>query len=66
MIEAGLGIGILPRAAVRQELVAAGLRMVGLSDAWATRTLWVGVSNSTVLAPEAARLFSFMSESPAE
>lgn len=64
MIEAGLGIGILPRAAVRQELVAAGLRLVSLSDAWSSRTLWVGTSNSTLLAPEAARLFAFISRPP--
>jgi DNA-binding transcriptional LysR family regulator len=64
MIEAGLGIGILPRAAVRQELVAAGLRLVSLSDPWSSRTLWVGASNSTLLAPEAARLFAFISRPP--
>ncbi|MFT4438925.1 LysR family transcriptional regulator [Caballeronia sp. 15715] len=66
MIEAGLGIGILPRAAVRQELVAAGLRLVGLSDPWSSRTLWVGASNSTLLAPEAARLFAFISRPPGD
>jgi DNA-binding transcriptional LysR family regulator len=63
MIEAGLGIGILPRTAVRQELVAAGLRMVKLVDSWARRTLWVGVNNPDALTPEAARLFEFLSQS---
>jgi DNA-binding transcriptional LysR family regulator len=66
MIEAGLGIGILPRAAVRHELVAAGLRLVSLSDPWSSRTLWVGASNSTLLAPEAARLFAFISRPPGD
>lgn len=62
MIEGGLGIGILPRGAVRAELLAAGLRTVELTDPWAHRTLWVGVHASQPLTPEAARLFSFMSE----
>lgn len=67
MIEAGLGIGILPRAAVRPELVVTRLRMVRLTDPWATRTLWIGASDSAMSAPEVTRLFDFLScESDAE
>lgn len=65
MIEAGLGIGILPAAAVRPELLAAGLRAVQLTDAWAERTLWVGAKDAQALTPEAAKLFEFMSGVPA-
>jgi DNA-binding transcriptional LysR family regulator len=61
MIENGLGIGILPKAAVRAELLNAGLRAVALSDGWALRTLWVGTRSRAALTPEAARLFAFMS-----
>ncbi|MEQ5838564.1 LysR family transcriptional regulator [Paraburkholderia acidicola] len=61
MIEAGLGIGILPSAAIRPELVAAKLRMIKLTDPWATRTLWVGASDSATSAPEVVRLFDFLS-----
>jgi DNA-binding transcriptional LysR family regulator len=61
MIENGLGIGILPKAAVRPELLNAGLRAVALSDGWALRTLWVGTRARAALTPEAARLFAFMS-----
>lgn len=64
MIEAGLGIGILPVAAVRPELLAAGLRAVQLTDTWAERTLWVGAKDAQALTPEAAKLFEFMSGVP--
>jgi DNA-binding transcriptional LysR family regulator len=61
MIEAGHGIGVLPEGSVRQEILGAGLRALRLTDAWALRTLWVGVRSSKELQPEAARLFSFLS-----
>jgi DNA-binding transcriptional LysR family regulator len=61
MIEAGLGIGILPQGAVRAELRAAGLRTVPLADSWAQRTLWVGAHAAKTPTPEAARLFDFLS-----
>jgi DNA-binding transcriptional LysR family regulator len=61
MIEAGLGIGVLPEKAVRTESFDSGLHLINLSDAWAHRTLWVGASDAEMLAPEAARLFDFLS-----
>jgi DNA-binding transcriptional LysR family regulator len=61
MIEQGLGIGVLPEAAVRNEILAAGLRPVRLVDDWADRTLWIGTRSRSTLSPEAARLFDFMS-----
>jgi len=62
MIEAGLGIGVLPHAAVRPELLqpgpfGPGLRAVALTDDWATRTLLLGVKSVAGLQPEALRLF---------
>jgi DNA-binding transcriptional LysR family regulator len=60
MIEQGLGIGVLPEAAVRNEILAAGLRQVRLLDDWADRTLFIGVRAVDALSPEAARLFNFM------
>lgn len=65
MIEAGLGIGILPRAAVRPELVVTRLRMIKLTDPWATRTLWLGAGDSVSATPEVARLLDFLSGEPA-
>lgn len=61
MIEAGLGIGILPRTSVRPEVAAAGLRMLRLTDSWAHRTLWLGVRSLEAMTPETARLFAFLS-----
>jgi DNA-binding transcriptional LysR family regulator len=60
MIEHGLGIGVLPEGAVRSEILAAGLRAVQLTDAWAHRTLWIGMLSRDTLSPEAL-LFDFMS-----
>ncbi|WP_027797124.1 LysR family transcriptional regulator [Paraburkholderia acidipaludis] len=61
MIESGLGIGILPREAVRQELLVSRLGMVRLTDAWASRTLWISANDSSLSALEVARLFDFLS-----
>lgn len=62
MIEAGLGIAVLPHAAVRPELLqpgpfGPGLRAIALSDDWARRTLLLGVRSVAGLQPEALRLF---------
>lgn len=61
MIEAGLGIGILPLTSVRTELLGTRLIAVALTDEWADRTLFVGVSNQPQLTPEAAKLFAYLS-----
>lgn len=60
MIEAGMGIGVLPKGAVRAENFGAGLRAVPLSDAWACRTLWLGVKSQSLLVPEARKLFDHL------
>ena len=60
MIEAGLGIGILPLEAVRHGLLETTLKAVPLVDAWASRTLFAGVAVNTRLSPEAANLFNFL------
>ena len=52
---------MLPEAAVRNEILAAGLRPVTLTDFWAERTLWIGARSRETLSPEAVRLFDFMS-----
>lgn len=60
MIEAGLGIGVLPQAAVRAENFGAGLRAVPLTDTWACRTLWVGAKSKSQLLPEARKLLDHL------
>lgn len=61
MIEAGLGIGILPLPSVRAELLGTRLVAVDLADDWADRTLFVGVANQLLLAPGASKLFEYLS-----
>jgi DNA-binding transcriptional LysR family regulator len=66
MIEAGLGIGVLPDGAVRAEILGAGLRAVYLTDSWATRTLWLGVKAQTALLPEASKLLAHLRQTGAK
>jgi DNA-binding transcriptional LysR family regulator len=62
MIEAGLGVGILPLSSVRPGLLEQKLRAIPLTDDWATRTLFVGISKDTKLPPEAANLFEYLTQ----
>jgi DNA-binding transcriptional LysR family regulator len=62
MIEAGLGIGILPERAVRAEILGAGLRAIHLKDPWASRTLWLGVKSGAPLLPEVQNLLRHLSQ----
>jgi DNA-binding transcriptional LysR family regulator len=60
MINAGLGIGILPLGSVHPELLVSKLRAIPIEGEWATRTLLVGVANPERLSPEAANLFTYL------
>jgi DNA-binding transcriptional LysR family regulator len=55
MIEAGLGVGILPEAAARPFAAPMGLRVIELTDAWAQRRMYVAVRQYASL-PAPARL----------
>lgn len=56
MIQAGLGIGILPEAAARPFAAPMGLRLVSLSDAWAQRRMFVACRQYSSLAAPARLL----------
>ena len=56
MIQAGLGIGVLPEAAARTFAAAMGLRLVALSDTWATRRMFMCVRDYSSLPPIARQL----------
>ncbi|MGM3161503.1 LysR substrate-binding domain-containing protein [Dickeya undicola] len=60
MIEAGLGISILPEGAIRPEILGAGLRAIRLTDGWSTRKLWLGIKSGAILQPEAANLLAHL------
>lgn len=54
MIEAGLGIGVLPEGAAKPFVAAMQLRMVRLSDPWTRRRMYVCVRDYELL-PSIAR-----------
>ncbi len=56
MIQAGLGIGVLPEGAAASFARPMGLRLVPLTDAWAKRRMWVAVRDYASLAASARQL----------
>lgn len=56
MIQAGLGIGVLPEAAARAFAGPMGLRLIALADAWAQRRMSVAVRQYSSLAAPARLL----------
>lgn len=49
MVAAGLGLAVLPEAAVRPHLASMGLRRIDLADAWAERELLLGARDLQAL-----------------
>lgn len=60
MIEAGLGISVLPEGAIRPEVLGTGLRAINLTDEWASRQLWLGVKSGAILQPEVVNLLTHL------
>ena len=56
MIQAGLGIGVLPEGAARSFAGPMRLRLVPLTDGWATRRMWVCVREYASLPASARQL----------
>jgi DNA-binding transcriptional LysR family regulator len=56
MIQAGLGIGILPEDAAKAFAKPMGLRLVRLTDAWATRKMFVAIRQGAALPAPARQL----------
>jgi DNA-binding transcriptional LysR family regulator len=56
LIQAGLGIGVLPEAAARDFAGPMGLRLVALTDSWATRRMYVCVRQYATLPAPARQL----------
>jgi DNA-binding transcriptional LysR family regulator len=55
MVASGLGIGVLPEAAVRPHLKSMDLRQIDLTDSWVERELLLGARDLTAL-PRPVRL----------
>lgn len=56
MVQHGLGIGILPEAALRPLAEALGLRLITLDEPWAVRDIDVVVQSVEAVTPPVARL----------
>ena len=61
MVGAGLGIGVLPRAACKPLLSEYGLSALRLTDGWAQRQLVVACKDDRTLTPAAALLWEHLS-----
>ncbi|RPH30172.1 LysR family transcriptional regulator [Buttiauxella warmboldiae] len=60
MIQAELGIGILPSGAISHTLHGQKLVAIPLTDPWAQRTLKIGINAVNPLQPEAEKLLNFL------
>lgn len=56
LIEAGIGIGVLPESAARRHAATMGIRLLQLEDDWATRHLQICVRDLDALPGFASRL----------
>ena len=52
MIEAGMGVGILPEGAAATYRKEKGLRFLNLSDAWASRRMYICTRQETLTFPQ--------------
>lgn len=64
MIQANLGIGILPAGAVVQHVKSMGIRTIVLEDSWASRKLYVCVREVAALPVTARQLVQHLSPPP--
>src|SRR4051812_34693466 len=64
LVQAGLGIGVLPEAAARAFATHMGLRLVKLTDAWAARKMYVAVRSYPRLPAPARQLVDHLVGKP--
>ena len=65
LVQAGLGIGVLPEAAIHAFAGSMGLRLVPLTDAWATRRMSVCIRHYAALTAPARALVDHLGKRPA-
>jgi DNA-binding transcriptional LysR family regulator len=64
MVQARLGIAVLPFGAVEPYLDATRIAMVPLDEPWATRELLIAIRDSKALGPQAAALITTLTGQP--
>jgi DNA-binding transcriptional LysR family regulator len=62
MVQAGLGIGVLPEAAAAAFARPMGLRLIALTDPWATRKMFVCVRQYALLPAPARQLVDHLTQ----
>lgn len=66
LVQAGLGIGVLPEAAAHAFAGPLGLRLIGLTDPWATRRMYVCVRQYATLPAPARQLVDHLQKPGSE
>jgi DNA-binding transcriptional LysR family regulator len=66
MVMAGMGIGVLPLLAAQPHVRSLGLKLIRLQDAWAQRSLLLGVRDTAALPAPVRLLASSLSSAAAE
>jgi DNA-binding transcriptional LysR family regulator len=66
LVQAGLGIGVLPEDAAEAFAKPMGLRFITLTDAWAARRMFVCVKEYTRLSAPARRLVDHLVRDPSQ
>ena len=64
MIQAGLGVGVLPEAVARNFTSSMKLRLVPLTDPWARRRMWICVRDYAALTASARSLADHLAARP--
>jgi DNA-binding transcriptional LysR family regulator len=62
MVAAGMGVAVLPQAAIQPHLKSMGLRQIALDEPWAQRQLLIGVRDVDILARPVRMLIDHLCE----
>lgn len=64
MVEAGMGVAILPGEAIQPHVRSMKLRQIALEDAWASRRLLIGLRDANVVSRHVRMLIDHLCEAP--
>jgi len=65
MVAAGMGIAVLPSGAVQELVRSLGLRQIALTDAWAERSLLIGLRDARAVSRHVRLLLEHLERAPA-
>lgn len=64
MVEAGMGVAVLPREAIQPHLRSMNLRQIALQDPWATRRLLIGLRDASAVPRHVRLLIDHLCDAP--